>query len=352
MNRFVKLVSIIFLVFFVVTPIAANAAKHMVVNDALVQGADRLIGLQGTYFSPDTGKNIDNTWEWLVGDGNTYLNIHGVTATGLLAAYEKTKHRKYLNAAIAAGNVLVQRYHELGLNGYTWDDRPYSGDIEFLAWLSRASHNPLYGNVAVSWYGIVPANKTAAQQVDRFITTRLSLSGWDLASQIRAAMAVGQGAYAKAMAEELIRRSGEWVGIPYGGWDYTTLSYASLLWALDQVGGFHEEIAAYRTALINAQQSDGSWDEDYQETAYAIIGLVAVRGKGSMDALYKAATFLVNSQADLGGWVLEGYGELSEVDSEAVISLAALLKGDEITEVQKVKVFKAGKGKHKGHPFK
>lgn len=338
MKRF----ALVLLAVFSVMALAGPAiAKQDGAEEALALGADRMVSLQGTY------GGVANSWEWRIGTGGSGANIQGISATGLVAAYEKTKNYQYLSAAIATGNTLVDRYNAAvaGLidPDNLWPARPYSQDIEFLAWLSRESKNPVYGDVAAKWYGIIPAFKTAAQLVDRYIVAgRASMAGWDIASQIRAALAVGQKDYAKAVAAELIRRSAEWVNIPAYGWDYTALSYASLLWSLDQTGDSKEVIDQYRNALLALQAADGSWDEgSYQTTAYAVIGLSSIKGKGAHDSLTAAGTFLVSSQAANGGWAYV-YGaksyEYGEENSEVLISLAALLKGGNITKVQKVKL--------------
>ena len=93
-----------------------------------------------------------------------------------------------------------------------------------------------------------------------------------LASQIRAAMGVGNWVYAKAIATEVVRRSSDWEHVPLGGFDYTILSYGSLLWAFDQVKGFNSVIPKYTQAILAAQGTDGSWEKlgNYQTTAYEI----------------------------------------------------------------------------------
>jgi hypothetical protein len=200
-------------------PLLADKDKYDGARDALVQGADRQLSLQGTF------GGIANTWEWQIGTGYTGPNVQGISARGLLEAYEKTGDRRYLAGAIAAGDTLVQRYETAVTGGVTWDDRPYSTDVEFLAALGKASKKKIYSDVAKKWYSIIPSYKTAAQLVDRYLVAgRASMAGWDIASQIRAALAVGQKDYAKAVAAELIRRSAEWVNVPAYGWDYTPLS--------------------------------------------------------------------------------------------------------------------------------
>ena len=292
-----------------------------VLNNAIDKGGDRLLATQG----PNSGA-IPYNWEWLVGDGNfDNGNLQGITATGLLAAYEKTRNKAFLDGAKKAGNVLKQRYAAAPT------ERPYSQDVEFLVRLYQDTKDKTYLDTAKKWYTVVTVDFTAVGLVSRYLDTnaRASLAGWDVASQIRAADAAGFKKYANDVAKELIRRSADWVNVPYGGYDYTNGSYGALLWALHDIGGdfmFHTTIDSYRNYLLANQGADGSWDSDYQTTAYIILGLDAVKGwsKGTRDALSDAVDYLVDNQAAEGGWVYEGYGELPEVDSECVMALQSV----------------------------
>jgi hypothetical protein len=356
MKKFIKILFVALLISAFVGPatLLADKDKYDGVKDALVQGADRQLSLQGTY------GGITNTWEWVIGYG-TGPNVQGISARGLLEAYEKTGDHRYLDGAILAGNTLIERYGAaIATFGVTYDARPWSTDVEFLAALGKTTKHHVYTDVAKNWYSIIPDNKTAAELVDRYLAARrASMAGWDLASQIRAAMVVGEKDYAKAVAVELIRRSSEWVNVLYAPgtsneWDYTPLSYASLLWALDQLDEdeFESVIKQYRSALLALQAADGSWDGgDYQCTAYAILGLSAVKGKGSKEVLASAGRFLISSQAGNGGWPYV-YGtasyEYGEVNSEVLMALAELAKkGHNNLQKEKARNHKEKKGEHK-----
>ncbi|MFC1965293.1 hypothetical protein ACFLWG_04780, partial [Chloroflexota bacterium] len=233
----------------------------------------------------------------------------------------------YLDGAIAAGDTLVERYEAAIADGVQWGDRPFSQDIEFLVRLSRDSDNSSYADVAANWYSIVSDNKTAVENADRYIDNRASIAGWDLASQIRAALAVGDTDYAAGMAARFIERRADWEGVLYSGWDYTTGSHASLLWAFAELGdnSFNSYVGEIRGVLLGAQGTDGSWsDGDYQDTAYAILGLDADgTAKG---AQAKAWAFLRDTQTLEGGWSYPP--ELGEVNSEVIMALGSLdLKG-------------------------
>ncbi len=327
MKKYVVLLLTAVLILAIILPspvLAKGPDKDSGVKDALIQGADHMLTLQATY------SGYENSWEWIIGSGNSYENVQGISALGMVYAWEATKNNAYLKAAIASGNTMVARYQAMVADGATWDDRPYSTDIEFLCQLGRDTHNFVYLKTAVDWYKIITDNKSPVQLVDRYISitqgNRASLAGWDLASQIRAAMDVGNWVYAKAIATELIRRSGDWEHVPLGGVDYTILSYGSLLWAFDQVKGFDKVIPGYTQAILAAQGSDGSWDAGtFQTTAYEILGLETVNGKNVQNAIKSAGTFLVSGQADNGGWVEPDGNEYGEDNSECLMALSSMI---------------------------
>jgi hypothetical protein len=255
---------------------------------------------------------------------------------GLLAAYERTHNRHYLDGAIKQGNTLIEKYDTIVTNdpaGAGWEDRPFSQDIEFLVRLSRVSHNHFYAKLARDWHDIITDNKTAEENVDRYIDARLSLAGWDLSSQIRAALAVGKWRYARDMAKRLLERRVEWEGIPYAGYDYTILSYSGLLWAFAEIRFSGWEIATaereFRDLVLEAQVQDGpqmgSWDDgSYQTTAFAILGLDATYGRhyDIVKALGKAFAFLRDTQTAEGGWSYPP--EYGEENSEVLMALGGL----------------------------
>lgn len=295
-------------------------------KDVVTKAGDRLLATQGTF------GGIENTWEWYIGDG-TGPNLQGICATGLLAAYEKSRNRAYLDAAKKSGDTLKERYAAAP------DKRPYAQDVEFLVRLYQDSRDKSYLETAKDWYAVLMDQYTAEANVDRHITARGSLTGWDVAAHIRAAYATGYKDFARAMADEVISRSAEWVNVPYPGttdWDCTNLSYGSLIWALNEIGysiKYKDAINDYRDYLLNTQLDDGSWEDDYQTTAYVILGLSSIWGKSRdiKNALSAACDFLVENQASNGGWeYIDGADiyEYPEIDSECAIALASLRTQD------------------------
>jgi len=321
------------------------------IREVVIKGADLHLSRQGTYtnacgsgYGPPDVPEINSTWEWLIGSGQTCWNVGGISALGLLAAYQRTHNQHYLRGAIAQGNTLVAKYNMIVTNdpnGAGWEDRPFSQDIEFLVLLSQTSHKSSYARVARDWYRIITDNKTAEENANRYIDARLSLAGWDLASHIRAAVAVGEWHYAQGMARRLVERRSDWEGKPLGGYDYTMSSYASLLWAFEELWfAGHDIVAAERDFLemvLQAQAQDGpqkgSWEDgDYQTTAYAILGLDAVKVRGRdlrhdvATALGKAFSYLRDTQTEEGGWRYPPPDdvEYGEVNSEVLLALGGL----------------------------
>ena len=313
-----SLIMVLTMVLTFASPVAAAkpGGQPDVLKDTVVSAADYHLSQQGTY------SGIPYTWPWVIGTTGGYWNVVGVSARGLLSAYEKTNNSAYLAGAIGTGNTLKSRYASVPVT-----QRPYSQDVEFLVQLTKSSGDDSYANVARQWYSRTTSQYTGAAYADYYISVRKSLSGWDLASQIRAAVAVGEVDFANGMVARLIERRADWEGVLYGGWDYTMSSYASLLWALAELdnsdfNGFKGEI---RDIVINAQKSDGSWDSgDYQTTAYAVLGLTADGGASGPQA--KAWAFLRDTQTIGAGWSYPP--EYGEINSEVIMALAGLdLKG-------------------------
>lgn len=315
------------------------------IRDVLLTGAELHLSRQGTYsnacgdsYGPPDIPEIAGTWEWVVDSGSTCWNVAGISATGLLAAYERTHVNEYLDASLLLGDTLVEKFEIISADGSQWEDRPFSHDIEFLVRLGKASRDWSYIRTARSWHDVITDNETAEAIADRLIDKRLSLAGWDLASQIRAALQVGKWRYALAIAKRLLERRADWEGVPLGSYDYTTLSHASLLWALYDVRFGGRDITAarreFQAMILDGQEPNGSWDDgSFQTTAYAILGLETSRSgrhkrKVLRRALGNAFIFLRDSQTADGGWSYPP--EYGEVNSEVLIAISAL-SGCEIT---------------------
>ncbi len=174
------------------------------VEDAIIAGADRLVATQ----------NNDGGWEWknpnLNKDEVSPENTFGVTAQGLLDAYELTGNTVYLDAAKLAGDHLVSIFALSIVN-----NRINAFDIVFLYNLGRIV--PSYTNTADTllvgtltednfWahnYGnfCSPETGCTAQNMFDAISNRrgsvnLGVILWDLAPWVTAANLGGQTSWA------------------------------------------------------------------------------------------------------------------------------------------------------------
>src|SRR5262249_17988974 len=89
-----------------------------------------------------------------LGAGVTCPNTVGITALALLAAHTRTSTASYLDAAIAAGNHLVNLYNAALLLAPP-NNLPHNQDIEFLVDLGQRTGNATYTNTANAWFNLV-----------------------------------------------------------------------------------------------------------------------------------------------------------------------------------------------------
>jgi hypothetical protein len=232
--------------------------------------ADHHVVAQGQYPG-----GLDSSWEWQFGTGKSAKNITGITAQGLLAAHRLSGLDEHQKSAVRAARSLIQAY-DRGWKKH----RPYTQDVEFLAAAGFVID-------AGKWFRVTQTRFSPAAYVDYVISgrragKRVQVAGWDLASAIRAALAVGQVEYAKGLLSELLRRQGEW-DRPGLGRD---LSRGSLLWAMAELrtraGLGKDETRAAEGLVLGltaSQLRSGAWLEATrgtictQTTAYAILGL-------------------------------------------------------------------------------
>ncbi len=255
-----------------------------------------------------------------LGEGISCPNLVGVTALGLLAAFDRNPAQtSLLDSAVAAGQRL------LAVKATVPTPLPFSQDLEFLIALSDATTDPQYAAAAADWFGVVKlAYPDAADRVDYDLVTRGTLAGWNMASLIRSAKAGGDGDYARAAAARIIEREADWAGINP---THDLLGKGSLLWAVHDLGGFETTLAAYRTFLLGAQDGSGTWDDgNLQATAYAVMGLAAVGGAGTDQAIQAAVGAFIASQLPSNGWPFSAAfpDEYSPLDAEILRAVATL----------------------------
>lgn len=327
------------MVFMMVAP-ASWAGERQAVRDALQAGGDRLVQLQ----------NVDGGWFFFVVDTNCGLepgvscpNTFGVTALGLLASYDRTHDADHLAAATRTANALVAK-HAAGPacdgNPATGADRPFTVDLSFLETLVQVGNRhgaagQVFRDTAVSWFQCVKADfPTGASRADNRINGRIAqglnnLGAWDAALDVRAALSLGERAYALAEARQIIAREADWDVADPDCAGCELLAKGLFLAATKELA-HHTDIRAaqsrWRDDLLLSQLPDGSWAGDTQITAYVVMGLSAGGGRGVEDAVKQAVDFLLSMKNPSGGFGI-GVGfeglEVTEVDGEALQALQA-----------------------------
>lgn len=296
-----------------VTPTVPEPA----VVQAIALGGSRLQQLQqanGGWFFAVTQTNCG------LGEGVACPNLIGVTALGLLTAYERNPaDTTLLASAVAAGQRL------LAVKATVPTPLPFSQDLEFLIALSHAAADPQYAAAAADWFNVVKlAFPDAAARVDYGLATRGTLSGWDMASLIRSAKAGGDGDYARAAATRIFEREAEWATTNP---THELLGKGSLLWAVHDLGGFDAKLTEYRDFLLDQQDDEDTWGGgNLQATAYAVMGLAAYGGAGTDAAINAAVAELIANQLPTNGWPFSagGANEYSTVDAEVLRAIATL----------------------------
>ena len=287
-------------------------------RNVIVAAADRLIETQ----------NNDGGWIWTnptIGEDASSINTFGVTAQGLLDAYELTGNISYLDTAKLSGNWLVSRFDTAGIVTY----RINAFDIVFLYDLGRISDVLAYTDKADDlllgtltgdnfWahkYGYFCSNETgcsAQNMFDAIDNRRGGESGiilWDLAPWVTAANLGGETAWAndlKTLMDE------EYAINLVSSSDYYIIGLSGVISATGNTGAV--------TALIEEQSGNGSWtsgneEGSVQDTAYAVMALVNAE---EMTSANWGKNWLVNNQETSGGWIGSIGVENTEVGSEAL----------------------------------
>lgn len=326
---------------FVATPVTSAVADPPdPIRAAIDAGADRLVDIQ----------NPDGGWEWIVGlslCGGSCPNLFGVTALGLVDAYRVTHDSDQLAAAALAADALIAK-HAAGpvcdSNPSTGADRPYTVDTSFLTDISHlgkvgsivgptAKKN--YRKVAKAWFACVMADfPSAAARADNRINGRISqglnnLGAWDASLDIRAAMNVGQRAYALAEALQVIARASDWDVADPDCPGCENLSKGLFLAATHELQGdptVRSARNAWKGQLLAVQLPNGSWGDDTQLTAYVVMGLAETsQGQPTRTAIKAAVGYLLSQQNPLGGFNAGTTDptEYGEVDGEVLQALTA-----------------------------
>ena len=300
------------------------------VNPAVIKGADRLLALQS---------DTDYGWDWIVTGLTEHstdpsgTNLYGVTALGLLDAYERTGDTRYFNACKAVADWIAWGNASEGdmYNGHDGFHFGYPEDYIFLVRFAEVSGNTTYRDYAIAGWEWTKENRgeyygdgNQTNLYDYNLAHYGTHGGaiWNTADFALAALACGDYEWAKNMTDVIaanIPNIDETDDYRFIGWGKSLMAFQ----AVDPTAyaGVISDIVASLTA---SQQPDGSFEGWVQDEAYAIMGLVAV---GETEAAEKAAAWLVRNQGYdtiVGGWELPDGNEYSEVTSEAIQALVAV----------------------------
>ncbi len=299
--------------------------------------ADTHVTRKGDYLNGTTTLTDSGVWEWEIGSGNTYSNIQAITALGLHHAATSLGNSDYAMETFDTTNLVVGRYNDDLVT------RPYAPEVDLLmdacqfdpmsSFLAKAPEDSGYCSIATSLYArVIGDYPNAAANADRYITNRGSLAGWDIAWHIRAAWRSGFHSYAIGMAEQTLARRVDWEHVLYGGWDYTNISQGALAWVIiemynaDAIGvTAYSDASLMLSGLQALQEPNGSWENDPQVTAYALLALRSDTNDYTIRhlAVVRGENYLENS-ATTGdcGWSYPP--EIGEVNSEVIMALSLI----------------------------
>jgi hypothetical protein len=291
---------------------------HFANASTAIKAADRLVALQS---SSDAG------WDWNVTGLTAHsgsaspTNIYGVTALGLLEAYKLTGNSSYLDAAKKVADAIVA-----GKSQRT-DGSIRSPDYRFLVEYGIISGDSTYISYARSKWDSDCANvayyASPEAMYNHLATTWVNDTGidvWELSNFGLSAFAVKDTDWANKAADIVASYS---LTINNSD-DYRFVGWGNALRFLCTVNAtkYSTKIASLVSLLESKQLSNGSWNSDTQDTAYAIMGLNAA---GAIDSAKRGVEWLVTTQQSNGGWIVSNGSEYSEVDSEAIQALPITL---------------------------
>ena len=330
------LFTLVLVVSFSLIPATPVMAQGGAVFTAITNAADRLVALQstetlGTLDPPDFG------WDWVVTGLTEHSgvasgsNLYGVTALGLIDAYQETGNTAYSTAAEKTGDHLKTLSRATNSNV-----RIQSFDYRFLVEFSALSGDGSYQAHALSEWNWVKANVAYfyadgnQENIYNFYYTHAGhgFAAWQAGDAGLAALAMGDTSWAGNMAAVLAGHLHEISSSDiyrFIGWGHAL----EFLNAVDS-GTYSTEITSLISNLTGSQNTDGSWpgtadQGTVQNTAYAVMGLAAV---GEGDAAREGASWLVANQIStgnsIGGWIETDSQEYSENDSEALQALVAV----------------------------
>ena len=286
---------------------------------AIIKGADRLSALQRT----DIG--WEGTWFWFVGSNYNATNLTGVTALGLLEAFNDTKDQEILDAAVKAAG-FIQTHLGAGATGLKHHVRTTAPDIVFLHQLGKVTGNSVYASRATLEWNNIKATYPTAASLDAVFKSIHRPSTWDIAFFMEAAKLSGDQAWADGAAA-IIANVGD--SFYYGNDNinnayWYSLNLSGTVRALVGCGYYQQYSSQVKTLLnqlISLVDSNNGIDGYVQDTAYAVLALNTVGGAARYYA-NSLGRWLARQQAQNGAWVEPDGLEYPESSGEALRALS------------------------------
>lgn len=289
-------------------------------------------------------QNTDGGWDWPGDDGNpsntSPLNTIAPIAMGLSQAYQQTGDANQLAALQAAAGLLRSKSTFSGQDGYVAVQLDAilggSANTDYV----RANFYDKLANGTYDRNGTLYNTADYVTLVRNYRTgTQANMAAWDVGMGLVAAAAIGADTAewitgTKAEIDEIdsnnsyydvIGLAGSIYGLASVGEDYDPLvgqlAAANSLIDLGQIlAGFQIDVGGFAWNANYVIAND--YNEEVQETAYAMLALNQLDAVLFNNEIRGAATYLESVQLTTGGWEnYFGSGENNEVTAEALWAL-------------------------------
>ncbi|MBG0786730.1 MAG: hypothetical protein H0S79_16665 [Anaerolineaceae bacterium] len=321
------------------SPLNLVSAAAADAQSALQSGGDRLVALQ----------QDDGGWDWPLDDGNTAnaspVNTLGPIAKGLAEAYNETGDAAQLAALADAGGLLLTK-----VNNFSPSDGYLAAALdEIFGGTTYRDH------VVTYFYDVLAAGSydrngagtlyDTAGYINLIRTIRsgdyANMAAWDIGMGLVGAASCGADTTAwidgvKTEIDELdsakyydvLGLAGAVYGLAFVGEDFdpTAGSHA----AASTLADLADILASYQIDLGGFSWSSAyvipdDYNEEIQETAYAVLALNEMGRSAYLSNIVGAADYMMSVQLATGGWenyVGSSSGENNEITGEALWAIA------------------------------
>lgn len=303
--------------------LAGSKARKPAIHDA----ADRVVESQRTDL------DWEGTWYWYAGSTYDATNLTGVTALGLLEAYNDTNDTAYLDAAIDAADFIMVHLGS-GATGTQHHVRTTAPDIVFLHRLAEVTGDSSYATRAdAEWANITSYSYlSTAGDLDALFRAINRPSAWDIAYYLEAAHLSGDSAWADDAAAIVANHSDSFYYDSNNPW--YALNLAGAIRALVGSGygdQYSAEIGAMLDSLIALVDKDdgiGGW---VQDTSYAVMAFRTVGGSANKYA-NDLGRWLAENQQTNGGWLESNGTEYFDRNGEALRALSMTIGSNDTVD--------------------